>query len=103
MPASCTPRGVAAADAAKADGRWEAAYAGQASAEDHPEFLAAIAASPRAQAMFDVLTATNRYAFYHRIANVKTAAGREANIARFVAMLEGGETPYPQKRRPALP
>ncbi|MGO2541313.1 MAG: YdeI/OmpD-associated family protein [Specibacter sp.] len=95
-----TAAGIAAADAAKADGRWEAAYAGQASAEVPPDFLAAIAANPRAQAMFDVLTATNRYAFLHRIANVKTVAGRDSNIARFVAMLESGETPYPQKRRP---
>lgn len=95
------PAGVAAADAAKADGRWEAAYAGQASAEVPADLAAAIAASPRAQAMFDVLTATNRYAFLFRLANVKTAAARSANIARFTAMLEAGETPYPQKRRPA--
>lgn len=95
-----TPAGVAAADAAKADGRWEAAYAGQASAEIPGELAAAIADSPRAQAMFDVLTATNRYSFIYRIANVKTPAARAANIARFVQMLEAGETPYPQKRRP---
>ncbi len=95
-----TAAGVAAADAAKADGRWEAAYAGQASAEVPADFATAIAASPGAQAMFDMLTATNRYAFLHRIANVKTVAGREGSIARFVAMLEKGETPYPQQRRP---
>jgi uncharacterized protein YdeI (YjbR/CyaY-like superfamily) len=97
-----TPAGVAAADAAKADGRWEAAYAGQASMEVPADLAAAIAAAgPGAQAMFDVLTATNRYAFLYRIANVKTPAARAANIVRFVAMLEAGETPYPQKRRPA--
>ncbi|WP_269938531.1 YdeI/OmpD-associated family protein [Arthrobacter sp. HY1533] len=95
------PAGVAAADAAKADGRWEAAYSGQASIEMPADFAAAIAASPRARAMFEVLTATNRYAFLYRIANVKTEAARKANIARFVAMMESGETPYPQKRRPA--
>lgn len=95
-----TAAGVAATDAAKADGRWEAAYAGQASAEVPADFAAAIAASPRAQAMFETLNATNRYAFLHRIANVTTAAGRHANIARFVQMLENGETPYPQSRQP---
>lgn len=95
-----TAAGTAAADAAKADGRWEAAYAGQASAEAHPDFLAAIAANPEAQAMFDVLSSTNRYALYYRVANVKTTAGRDAAIARFAAMLAAGETPYPQKRRP---
>ena len=96
-----TPAGVAAADAAKADGRWEAAYAGQASMEVPADLASAIAdAGPAAQAMFDVLTATNRYAFLYRIANVKTPAARAANIERFVAMLEAGETLYPQKRRP---
>jgi len=96
-----TPAGVAAADAAKADGRWEAAYAGQASMEVPADLSAAIAAAgPRAQAMFGVLTATNRYAFLYRIANVKTPAARAANIARFVAMLDAGETLYPQKRVP---
>lgn len=94
------PAGVAAADAAKADGRWAAAYSGQASAGVPADFAAAIAASPRAQSMYETLSATNRYAFYHRIANVKTAAGRQASIARFVAMLERGETPYPQSRQP---
>lgn len=92
--------GVAAADAAKADGRWEAAYAGQASAEMPADFAAAIAANPGAAAMFEVLSATNRYAFLYRIANVKTQAARASNIARFVQMLEAGQTPYPQKRRP---
>lgn len=92
--------GVAAADAAKADGRWEAAYAGAATAEVPADFAAAIAASPAAAAMFEVLSATNRYAFLYRIANVKTQAAREANIARFVGMLAAQETPYPQKRRP---
>ncbi len=94
------PAGVAAADAAKADGRWEAAYSGQATIEVPDDFAEAVAASPRAQAMFDVLTATNRYAFLYRLANVKTQAGRDANIARFLAMLEAGETPYPQSRQP---
>ncbi|MET4002120.1 MULTISPECIES: YdeI/OmpD-associated family protein [Arthrobacter] len=92
--------GVAAANAAKADGRWEAAYSGQASAEVPHDFAAAIAANPAAQAMFEVLSATNRYAFLYRLANVKTQAAREANMLRFVGMLAAGQTPYPQKRRP---
>lgn len=94
------PAGVAAADAAKADGRWEAAYAGQAGAKVPADFAAAVAASPRARGMFRELTATNRYAFLYRLATVKTPAAREANIARFVAMLEAGETPHPQSRQP---
>ena len=95
-----TPAGTAAADAAKADGRWEAAYAGQASAEVPDDFATALAANPGARAMFNVLTATNRYAFLYRLGTVKTRAAREAKIMRFVDMLAAGETPYPQKRRP---
>ncbi|POH75326.1 YdeI/OmpD-associated family protein [Arthrobacter glacialis] len=93
--------GRAAADAAKADGRWEAAYEGQASAEFPADLAAAIAANPQAQAMFDVLTATNRYALIYRTTSVKTPTIRAANVARFVQMLASGETPYPQKRKPA--
>lgn len=94
------PAGVAAADAAKADGRWEAAYAGSATIEVPADFAAAIAANPDAAAMFEVLSSTNRYSFLYRVANVKTQKARGANIARFVGMLAAHETPYPQKRRP---
>lgn len=94
------PAGVAAADAAKADGRWEAAYSGQGTAEVPEDLAAALAASPQAQAMFEVLTAVNRYALIYRVGSVKTPAVRAAKIAGFITMLEAGETPHPQKRRP---
>lgn len=68
-----TAAGRAAVDAAKADGRWEAAYSGQASAEMPADLAAAIAAEPRAQAMFDVLTSVNRYALIYRTNSVKQA------------------------------
>jgi uncharacterized protein YdeI (YjbR/CyaY-like superfamily) len=87
-------------EAAKADGRWEAAYAGPATAELPPELLRAIAAVPEAQATFEVLTSQNRYALYHRLSAVKTADARARRIDQFVAMLARGETPYPQRRRP---
>lgn len=94
------PAGVAAADAAKADGRWEAAYSAQSVAEVPEDLAAAIAANPQAQAMFAVLTAVNRYALIHRTISVKTPAVRAVKIARFVDMLAAGQTPYPQKRKP---
>src|ERR1700691_5373191 len=56
---------------AKADGRWEAAYAGQASIEVPEDLLAALSANPRANAMFEMLTRGNRYAILYRLANVK--------------------------------
>jgi uncharacterized protein YdeI (YjbR/CyaY-like superfamily) len=92
--------GRAAVEAAKADGRWDAAYAGQATAEMPPDLAAAIAAVPAAQAMFDVLTRSNRFALIVRTNSAKQAATRERRIAGFVEMLARGEAPYPQKKRP---
>lgn len=95
-----TAAGRAAVEAAKADGRWEAAYAGPATAETPPDLLAAIAVVPEAQAMYDVLTSQNRYALYHRITSLRTEAARARRIEEYVAMLARHETIHPQKRRP---
>jgi uncharacterized protein YdeI (YjbR/CyaY-like superfamily) len=92
--------GRAQVEAAKADGRWAAAYAGPATAEVPEDLLSAIAAEPEAQRMFDVLTKTNRFALYHRLNAVKRAETRERKIREFVAMLARHEAPYPQKARP---
>ncbi|GAB2709302.1 YdeI/OmpD-associated family protein [Arthrobacter bambusae] len=97
-----TPAGWAAVDSAKADGRWEAAYVGQADAEVPEDLAAAIAAVPEAQAMFDVLTAVNRYSLIYRTNSVKKAETRARKIAGFVEMLARQETPYPQKKKPAV-
>jgi uncharacterized protein YdeI (YjbR/CyaY-like superfamily) len=94
------PAGRAAVEAAKADGRWDAAYAGPATAEVPADLAAAIAADPAAQAMFDVLTSSNRFALIHRLNAVKRAETRTRKIGEFVAMLARGETPYPQKAKP---
>lgn len=91
-------RGRAEVEKAKADGRWEVAYSGPATIEVPHDFAAAIAAAPRAQAMFDVLTSQNRYALLHRLGQLKTAAARERRIVQYVDMLARGETVYPQKR-----
>jgi uncharacterized protein YdeI (YjbR/CyaY-like superfamily) len=92
------PAGVAEMERAKADGRWAAAYAGQAGIEVPPDLAAALAAAPRAQAMFEILTSQNRYAVLFRIGTAKRADTRAKRIERFVAMLARGETVYPQKR-----
>ncbi|MEO7005733.1 MAG: YdeI/OmpD-associated family protein [Terrimesophilobacter sp.] len=94
------PAGRAAVEAAHADGRWESAYAGPATAQVPADLLAAIAAEPRAQAMFDVLTAQNRYALVFRLSRLKTDAARQRTIAGFVQLLARYEAPYPQKRLP---
>ena len=94
------PAGRAAADAAKADGRWAAAYAPPSEAVVPDDLLAAIAAVPAAQAMFDVLTKTNRYALIHRLGSVRRPETRARKIEEFVAMLARHESPHPQKARP---
>jgi uncharacterized protein YdeI (YjbR/CyaY-like superfamily) len=92
--------GRAAVRAAQADGRWDAAYAGPATAEVPADLAAAIAANPQAQAMFAVLTSANRFALIHRLGTVKRAETRARKIEEFVTMLARHETPHPQKRRP---
>jgi uncharacterized protein YdeI (YjbR/CyaY-like superfamily) len=92
------PAGLAAVAAAQADGRWEAAYAGSASIAVPADLAAALAGEPRAQAMFELLTAQNRYAILYRVTTVKRADTRARRIEQFVAMLARGETVYPQRR-----
>jgi uncharacterized protein YdeI (YjbR/CyaY-like superfamily) len=93
------PAGVAAAAQAKTDGRWAAAYAGQASIELPGDLAAALAAEPAAQAMFEILTSQNRYAVLYRIDAAKRADTRARRIEQYVAMLARGETIHPQRRR----
>lgn len=95
------PPGLAAVEAAKADGRWAVAYAPSSEAEAPADLLAAVAAEPAAQAMFDVLTKANRFALIYRLNAVKRADTRERKIREFVAMLARHETIYPQKATPA--
>lgn len=93
------PAGLAEVERAKADGRWAAAYAGPASIELPADLAAALAAEPRAQAMYDVLSSQNRYAILYRVAGAKRPDTRARRIEQFVAMLARGETVYPQQRR----
>jgi len=90
------PAGQAEVERAKADGRWEAAYAGPATMEVPPDLIEALAAEPKAQAMFETLNSQNRYAILYRIGTAKRADTRARRIREFVAMLARGETVYPQ-------
>jgi uncharacterized protein YdeI (YjbR/CyaY-like superfamily) len=92
------PAGHAEVERAKADGRWDAAYAGPASIEVPPDLAEALAAAPKAQAMFETLNGQNRYAVLYRVVTAKRADTRARRIQEFVAMLARGETVYPQKR-----
>lgn len=86
------PAGLREVEAAKADGRWEAAYAGQRTIQVPEDLRAALDADPAAAAAFTTLDSANRYAILFRIADAKRAETRERRIAQFVAMLARGET-----------
>jgi len=86
------PRGLAEVAAAKADGRWDAAYASASTAEVPADLQAALDVSPAAAAFFATLRGANRYAILYRIGAVKKAETRARKIADYVAMLERGET-----------
>jgi len=79
-------------DAAKADGRWDAAYAPQSSAEPPADLQAALDANPRAAAFFATLKGANRYAILYRVGDAKRPETRARRIAAFVEMLARGET-----------
>ena len=83
--------GCAAVDAAKADGRWEAAYHSPSSAEMPDDFLAALSKEPKAQAFFETLNKSQRYSFFFRITTAKKPETRTKRIADFIAMLNRGE------------
>ena len=90
--------GIEEVERAKADGRWQTAYAGSASIDVPPDLIQALIAEPKAQVMFERLSRQNRYAILYRIATVKRADTRARRIQQFVRMLAHGETIYPQKR-----
>jgi uncharacterized protein YdeI (YjbR/CyaY-like superfamily) len=97
-----TPQGQRQVDAAKADGRWDTAYAPirSVTTDTIPDDLrAAIQASPRARRTFHTLGRLNLFALAFRTNNMKTPAGRARKIAALVAMLERGETIVPERRR----
>ena len=89
------PRGQAEIDRARADGRWDRAYPGPATAEVPEDLAAALAASPVASEAFAGLDGRNRYAVLHRVLTAPSPASRSNRVAKLVAMLERGETPYP--------
>ena len=96
-----TTHGQRQVDAAKADGRWAAAYAPMRDALDEnfpTDLRKAIEASSRARKTFRSLGRQNLFALAFRTTTLKTPAGRARKIAALVDMLERGETPYPERR-----
>ena len=86
------PAGLAEVERAKADGRWDDAYAPASKIEVPDDLRAALDASPDAAAFFATLTGSSRYAVLYRIHDAKRPETRARRIAQFVEMLERGET-----------
>jgi uncharacterized protein YdeI (YjbR/CyaY-like superfamily) len=93
-----TAAGLAEVEKAKADGRWDAAYAPQSKAEVPHDLQAALDARPAAKAFFATLKGGNRYAILYRIHDAKTEKTRAARIEKFVAMLALGQTVHPTRK-----
>jgi uncharacterized protein YdeI (YjbR/CyaY-like superfamily) len=92
------PAGIAAVDAAKAQGRWQAAYRGQAEMQTPPDLIRALAANLAAAATFNQLDAANRYAIAYRLNAVKRPTTRDRKLAEYIDMLACGESLHPRKR-----
>lgn len=86
-----TPAGLAHVDAAKADGRWEGAYAGSAAMVIPQDFLDALETMPDAKAFFETLDRKNLYAIYYRLQTAKRPETRAKRMAQILAQLERGE------------
>jgi uncharacterized protein YdeI (YjbR/CyaY-like superfamily) len=93
------PAGTAAVEAARADGRWQAAYQGQATMQTPPDLREALEADPVAAATFETLNAADRYAIVYRLNAVKQAKTRQRKLAEYIEMLGRGESIRARKPR----
>jgi len=94
------PSGLAEVEAAKADGRWAAAYESQRNATVPPDLAAALAASPQAERAFDALGRTQRYAVILKLATARTPAARAAQLRRALTELEAHDASRTADRTP---
>jgi uncharacterized protein YdeI (YjbR/CyaY-like superfamily) len=85
------PAGQAHVDAAKADGRWQRAYAGQAQPQE--DFVAALAAHEGATEFYESLPRSVQFQMYHQIQTAVKPETRAARIEKYVAKIAAGERP----------
>jgi uncharacterized protein YdeI (YjbR/CyaY-like superfamily) len=86
--------GLAEVEAARGDGRWDAAYEGQKTSAVPEDLQRELDARPEAKAFFAGLNSQNRYAILYRLQEAKKPETRTRRLAKFVAMLEAGEKIY---------
>jgi uncharacterized protein YdeI (YjbR/CyaY-like superfamily) len=86
------PAGLAQVDAAKADGRWQAAYESPSTAEMPGYFIKALAGNPKAKAFFETISKGNRYAIAWRLHQAKREETKQRLTQKYIDMLEKGKT-----------
>jgi len=86
------PAGMREAEAAKADGRWDAAYASPRTMAVPDDLQSALDAHPRARRFFEQLDSRNRYAILYRLHDAKRPDTRLRRLEKFVRMLQAGQT-----------
>ena len=91
------PAGLAEVERARADGRWEAAYEGQKLSAVPEDLQRELDMRPEASAFFAQLNSRNRYAILYRLQDAKRPETRARRLAKFVGMLEAGETLHPDR------
>jgi len=85
------PAGLATVEAAKANGRWDNAYAPSSTSQVPPDLATALKGNKKAKAFFDTLKGSSRYAFLHRLQTARNEETRAKRLALFIAMMERGE------------
>jgi uncharacterized protein YdeI (YjbR/CyaY-like superfamily) len=85
------PAGLAAIEAAKMNGRWEAAYDSQRTAALPDDFAAELDRRPKAKAFYATLNSANRYAIIFRLHSAKKLETRARRVQQLIDMLEKGE------------
>lgn len=89
------PAGLREIEAARSDGRWQAAYASQRTAEVPADLAEALEGNPAAKSFFATLESRNRYAILYRLHHATTPSARARRLEQFVGMLERGEKIHP--------
>jgi uncharacterized protein YdeI (YjbR/CyaY-like superfamily) len=88
------PAGLAEVERARADGRWDEAYAPPSKVTVPDDLRRALDASPAAAQRFATLDSRNRYAILYQVHDARRPETRARRIAKYVDMLARGETPY---------
>jgi uncharacterized protein YdeI (YjbR/CyaY-like superfamily) len=90
-----TPAGMEAVEAARADGRWKAAYASSRSATLPEDFLKELSKNKNAEAFFKTLNKANVYSIVYRLETAKKPETREKRMKTILAMMEQGKAFHP--------